>query len=253
MKNQLAELEQTEAQLLHAKSELDKIELKKKRAEEDFVLFKAEIDSKKRKLDNEFGKLRNQYELDISALPQILQDLEDQKEAVNQSIFDAIGELKLLQGDIETQTDVLEKIGEQKDLALVQIEDADRALEELESQIKDKTVIVKDIELAIENGTLVYESIKENALKVENELTDLRADLQTRKQAFEDDMKITIQKSTDVVKRLIELEKKENKINSDINARIKAVELREQVVARRESKIVGMEQKAQEYAKFMKL
>ncbi len=66
-------------------------------------------------------------------------------------------------------------------------------------------------------------------------------------------MKIVIQKSTDAVNRLMYLEQKEAKINNDINVRVKVVELREQVMNRREAKIAGMEQKAQEYAKFMKL
>jgi len=183
----------------------------------------------------------------------VLQGLHEQKEAVMQSIADAIGELKVIQSNVELQTEVLEKIEKQKKLAFESVKDADNVLIDIEEEIDDKRNELQEVCLQLNKGTKQFNALKEEISKAELELTDLRSDLQTRKNSIEDDMKITIQKSTDVVNRLIELEKREAKMNSDINARIKAVELREQVMARREAKISGLEQKAQEYAKFMKL
>jgi len=252
-KNQLAELEQIKAKLQHAKSELGKYDIKKQRAEESLAIFIKDIDAKKHKVEKEFNKLKNDYELDILTYPDVLQGLHEQKEAVMQSIADAIGELKVIQSNVELQTEVLEKIEKQKKLAFESVKDADNVLIDIEEEIDDKRNELQEVCLQLNKGTKQFNALKEEISKAELELTDLRSDLQTRKNSIEDDMKITIQKSTDVVNRLIELEKREAKMNSDINARIKAVELREQVMARREAKISGLEQKAQEYAKFMKL
>ena len=246
-------MEQTEAQLLRVKSEIDSYSIKKQRAQESLDLFIADIEDRKKKVEKDFNRLKNNYELDIAAYPDVLRDLNDQKDSVMQSIADAIGELKLLQDNVELQTGVLEKIEEQKDLALVSIDDADGVLIELEEEIDDKREVLAELKKNINIGELQLNRLKEDIISAEIQLTDLRADLQTRKNAVEDDMKITIQKSTDVVKRLQELEKRESKINSDLATRIKAVELREQVMARKEAKLSSLEQKAQEYAKFMKL
>lgn len=247
------ELQTSQVKLQHVKSELAKYDIKKQRAEESLALFIKDIDAKKQKALKDFNKLKNGYELDILTYPDVIHGLDEQKEAVMQSIADAIGELKIIQSNIELQTGVLEKIEEQKNLALISIEDADGVLIELEEEIDDKKDSLKETTKLLEIGTTQLTKLKQDITDAEIELTNLRADLQTRKNSIEDDMKITIQKSSDVVKRLIELEKRESKINSDLATRIKAVELREQVISRREAKISGMEQKAQEYAKFMKL
>ena len=170
-----------------------------------------------------------------------------------QSIADAIGELRIIQGNLDRDTNVLEKLDEQKELVLIQIEENDGVLMELEEDIDDKKDRLSEINNLLAVGEEQLRKLKDDITATEIALSDLRADLQTRKDSVEDDMKITIQKSTDVVKRLIELEKKEAKINSDIATRTRALELREQVVARGESKLSDLEQKAQQYAKFMKL
>jgi len=246
-------LQATQTQLQHAKNELVKYDIKKQRADESLATYIAEIDARKHKVEKDFNKLKNNYELDIAAYPDIIHDLDDQKEALMQSIADAIGELRVIQGNLDRDTGVLEKLEEQKELVLVQIEENDGVLMELEEDIDDKRDRLSEIKKLLKVGEEQLIRLKEDITTSEIELADLRADLQTRKNSVEDDMKITIQKSTDVVKRLIELEKREAEINTNINNRIKAVELREQVMARREAKIAGMEAKAQEYAKFMKL
>lgn len=247
------ELLAAQTQLQHSKSELAKFDIKKQRATEDLNLFLADIDSKKHKAEREFARLKNNYELDIAAFPDIIHDLEDQKEALMQSIADAIGELRIIQGNLDRDTNVLEKLDEQKELVLIQIEENDGVLMELEEDIDDKKDRLSEINNLLAVGEEQLRKLKDDITATEIALSDLRADLQTRKDSVEDDMKITIQKSTDVVKRLIELEKKEAKINSDIATRTRALELREQVVARGESKLSDLEQKAQQYAKFMKL
>jgi len=215
--------------------------------------YEAKIADEKAKLARDFSRAKNTYELDIAAYPTVLKDLKDQEATVNQSILDAIGELKTLQSKIDEANIVLEGLNEQKDNILISIEGADESLNELDELIAEKRQILKATANLHDNAEKQLKSTKEAVLAVEEELTELRSDLETRKNAIEDDMKITIQRSIDVVKRLQELEKREAKVNADIATRIKAVELREQVMARRESKIAGMEQKAQEHARFMKL
>jgi len=249
----LEKQEQAEAQLQHLKNELVSVDLKKQRADESLAIHLKEIEARKARAIKEFSKEQTKYELDIAAYPNVLKDLEDQKQSVMQSIADAIGELKLLQGNIETQTALLEKTKEKKKLLDEQIEEAENDLSDLEESIDDKADELEDIDNKLGVGIGRQADLWEAINKAEEQLTNLRADLITRKDAIEDDMKIVIQKSTDVVKRLIELEQREAKVNNDIAVRIKAVELREQVMSRREAKISGMEQKAQEYAKFMKL
>jgi chromosome segregation ATPase len=247
------ELQQTEAQLQHAKNELKKYAIKKQRADNDLAIYETNVADNKAKLAKDFSRLKNNYELDIAAYPTVIKDLKDQEATVNQSILDAIGELKTIQSKIDEANIVVAGLNEQKDNILIEIEDADNSLTELDELIAEKTDGLKATITLHTNAEVQLEATKVAILAAEEELTELRADLATRKNAKEDDMKITIQKSTDVVKRLIELEKREAKINNDITARTKAVELREQVIARREAKIAGMEQKAQEYARFMKL
>jgi chromosome segregation ATPase len=253
LRQALEKQEQAEAQLQHLKNELTSIGLKKQRAEEALAVHLKEIEARKARATKEYDKEQTRYELDIAAYPNVLKDLEDQKQSVMQSIADAIGELKLLQGNIETQTALLEKTQERKKLLDEQIEEAENDLSDLEEAIDDKADELKDIDNKLGVGIGRQADLWEAINTAENSLNDLRADLLTRKNAIEDDMKVIIQKSTDVVKRLIDLEQKEAKINNDINTRTKAIELREQVLNRRESKISGLEQKAHEYAKFMKL
>lgn len=247
------ELQATQTKLQHVKSELAKTDILKQRADESLAVYLSDISSKKTKAEKDFNRLKNNYELDIAAYPDVIHDLENQKDSILQSIADAIGELKILQSNIELQIGVLEKIEEQKNLALIAIEDADGVLIELEEEIDDKKDSLKDTTKLLEVGTVQLAKLKESITATEIELTNLRADLQTRKNAIEDDMKITIQKSSDVIKRLIELEQRESRINIDISNRTKALELREQVVARKERKMSDLEVKAQQYAKFMKL
>lgn len=247
------ELQQTEAQLLHAKNELNKYAIKKQRADEDLATYIAKLDEQRAKLAKDFSRLKNNYELDIAAYPTVIKDLKDQEATVNQSILDAIGELKTLQSKIDEANIVIAGLNEQKDNILIEIEGADTSLTELDELLAEKTQSLKATITLHDNAEKQLSDTKAAILAAEEELTNLRADIETRKNSVEDDMKITIQKSTDVVKRLIELEKREVKVNADIATRIKAVELREQVMARREAKIAGMEQKAQEYARFMKL
>lgn len=245
--------EQAEAQLQHLKNELASVELKKQRADESLAIHLKEIEARKARAIKEYSKEQTKYELDIAAYPNVLKDLEDQKQSVMQSIADAIGELKLLQGNIETQTALLEKTQERKKLLDERIEEAENDLSDIEESIDDKADELKDIDNKLGIGIGRQADLWEAINTAEEQLTNLRADLMTRKNAIEDDMKIVIQKSTDAVNRLMYLEQKEAKINNDINVRVKVVELREQVMNRREAKIAGMEQKAQEYAKFMKL
>lgn len=249
----LEKQEQAEAQLQHLKNELASVELKKQRADESLAIHLKEIEARKARAVKEYSKEQTKYELDIAAYPNVLKDLEDQKQSVMQSIADAIGELKLLQGNIETQTALLEKTQERKKHLDERIEEAENDLSDIEESIDDKADELKSINDLLETAGGQREQIITAITETENQLNDLRADLMTRKNAIEDDMKIVIQKSTDVVKRLIDLEQKEAKMNKDIAVRVKAVELREQVMNRREAKIAGMEQKAQEYAKFMRL
>jgi chromosome segregation ATPase len=249
----LEKQEQAEAQLQHLKNELASVELKKQRADESLAIHLKEIEARKARAAKEFSKEQTKYELDIAAYPNVLKDLEDQKQSVMQSIADAIGELKLLQGNIETQTALLEKTQERKKLLDERIEEAENDLSDIEESIDDKADELKDIDNKLGIGIGRQADLWEAINTAEEQLTNLRADLMTRKNAIEDDMKIVIQKSTDAVNRLMYLEQKEAKINNDINVRVKVVELREQVMNRREAKIAGMEQKAQEYAKFMKL